>query len=200
MVAQEEKNKKAEENTEPAKPKNFKGEVVVPPVKSRPGNSVALLDAIAAISSPLDTTRVAQVAARQIVLFSDADSCTISRWDQDDNSITLWAEHCRGNDQSLPVAHLPYPASDYPHTEKVLKTATPVWLYIKDPGLHEGERILMKSMDANALLMLPLISQEKTIGLIEVFETGADREFSAEVVANIPVSYTHLTLPTNREV
>lgn len=198
MVAEEEKKKKAEENTEPVKKNTFKGEGEALPVQSVPEGSVALLDAIAAISSPLETTRVAQVAARQIVLFSDADCCTISRWDQDDNLVTLWAEYYRGDDRALPVAHLPYPASDYPSTEKVLKSATPVRLNINDPGLHEGERILMKSIGAKALLMLPLISQEKTIGLIEVFETGSGQDFSAEEIANIRVLAEHAGISLER--
>lgn len=168
------------------------------PVKSPPGNPVALLDAIAAISSPLETYRVAQVAARQIVLFSEADVCTISRWDEEENLITLWAEFHRDKDRPLPVAHLPYSASDYPKTEQVLKTATPIRLHMKDPSLDEGERILMKSMSSSALLMLPLVSQEKTIGLIEVFETDAKRDFTPEEVANIQVLAEHAGISLER--
>ena len=197
MVAHK-KKKNADEITEPLKPRTFEVKSSALPGKPAPDNPVALLDAIAAISTPLETTRVAQVAARQIVLFSEVDVCTISRWDSNENLITLWAEFHRGDDHALPVAHLPYPASDYPFTEKVLKTAAPIRLHMKDPALHEGERILMKSIGATALLMLPLVSQEKTIGLIEVFETGDDRDFSAEEVTNIQVLAEHAGISLER--
>jgi diguanylate cyclase (GGDEF)-like protein len=199
-MAAQKNRRNSERATEPLK-QTFEGEQeILLPEKPQPGNPVALLDAIAAISSPLDTHKVAQVAAKQVVLFSEADVCTISRWDPQENVITLWAEYHRGEEHASPVSHLPYPASDYPRTEQVLLTGLPIKLHIKDPRLHEGERILMKGLDASALLMVPLEAQGKTIGLIEVFENSSGRDFSVDEVANIQVLAEHAGISLERAI
>ncbi len=186
--------------TEPLKQKHLREQEVMFPEKVQPGNPVALLDAIAAISSPLSTQKVAQVAAQQVVLFSEADVCTFSRWDSQDNTIALWAEYHRGDDLASPVSFLPYPASDYPTTELVLRFAKPVKLHIKDPTLHEGERLVMKGLGASALLMLPLEAQGKVIGLIEVFENSTERDFTVEEIANIQVIAEHAGIALERGI
>jgi diguanylate cyclase (GGDEF)-like protein len=192
------KKKKTDPITQPTDRSKINLEKDQVSASAQPGNPIALLDAIAAISSPLEATRVAQVAAHQIMRFSDSDLCTISRWDAEENLVTLWAEFHRGSSQAAAVPFLPYPASDYPVTEQVLRTGQTVKLRINDPTLHEGERILMKSLEARVLLMLPLVSQEKTIGLIEVFETSARDDFSPEEVANIQVLAKHAGISLER--
>ena len=170
------------------------------PEKVQPGNPVALLDAIAAISSPLETQKVAQAAAKQVVLFSEADVCTFSRWDSQENTIALWAEYHRGDELASPVSYLPYPASDYPTTEQVLRFAKPLKLHIKDTTIHEGERLVMKGLGASALLMLPLEAQGKVIGLIEVFENSSERDFSVEEITNIQVLAEHAGIALERSL
>ncbi|MBN2044791.1 MAG: diguanylate cyclase [Anaerolineales bacterium] len=203
MPAQK-RTKNSERSTEPLKatealkPENLRDQEIFFPEKPQPGNPVALLDAIAAISSPLNTHHVAQAAAQQVVLFSEAEVCTISRWDPQENTVTLWAEYRRGESKASPVAYLPYSASDYPKTEQVLRTGLPIKLHIKDPTLDEGERILMKGLGASALLMIPLEAQGKTIGLIEVFEKQVERDFSVEEIANIRVLAEHAGISLER--
>lgn len=202
MAAQKNSERPTEpiKKTEPLKQKYLREQDLMFPEKVQPGNPVALLDAIAAISSPLETHKVAQVAARQVVLFSEADVCTFSRWDSQDNTITLWAEYHRGDDLASPVSYLPYPASDFPTTEQVLRFAKPVKLHVKDPTLHEGERLVMKGLGASALLMLPLEAQGKVIGLIEIFEKSPEREFLADEVANIQVLAEHAGIALERSL
>jgi len=192
------KDKRADDITRPLKQPKFESVNDGFPAKPMPENPIALLDAVAAISTPLEAYRVAQVVAQQIVLFSTADVCTISRWDAEENLITLWAEFYRGADHASSIAHVPYSPSDYPKTEAVLLTGLPVKLRINDPTLPEDERLLMKSMRANSLLMLPLVSQEKVIGLIEVFESDTDQDFSSDEVANIQVLAKHAGISLER--
>jgi diguanylate cyclase (GGDEF)-like protein len=202
MAAQKNSERPTEpiKKTEPLKQKYLRDQEITFPEKVQPGNPVALLDAIAAISSPLETQKVAQEAAKQVVLFSEADVCTFSRWDPQENTIALWAEYHRGDKLASPVSYLPYPASDFPTTEQVLRFSKPVKLNIKDPTIHEGERLVMKGLGASALLMLPLEAQGKVIGLIEIFEKSTERDFTVEEVANIQVLAEHAGIALERSL
>jgi diguanylate cyclase (GGDEF)-like protein len=156
-----------------------------------------LLDAVAAISSPLGIHSVAEEAARQIINFTDADICAISRWDEKDNAVTLWAEYLRDQPHS-PPAHLPYLASEFPTTEKVLLTSEPQQIHIDDPKLDPGEKTIMLGSNTKSMLMLPLVAHGATIGLIEIFETKYKREFSDDQIANIYVLAQHAAISLER--
>jgi diguanylate cyclase (GGDEF)-like protein len=192
------KTKQKQDITEPLKPLEAMPEPGQ--AEERPaniGNAIDLLDAVAAISSPLGIHSVAQEAARQIINFTDADICAISRWDEKDNVVTLWAEYLRDQPNS-PPAHLPYQASEFPTTEKVLLTSEPQQIHVDDPGLDPGEKTIMMGANAKSLLMLPLVAHGATIGLIEVFETKYKREFSDDQIANIYVLAQHAAISLER--
>lgn len=192
------KKKQKRDITKPLKPLDAMPEPVQP--EERPaniGNAIDLLDAVAAISSPLGIHSVAEEAARQIIYFTDADICAISRWDEKENMVTLWAEYLRDQPTS-PPAHLPYPASDFPTTEKVLLNSEPRQIHIDDPKLDPGEKTIMMGANAKSMLMLPLVAHGDTIGLIEVFETKFKREFSNDQIANIYVLAQHAAISLER--
>ncbi|MEJ2484681.1 MAG: diguanylate cyclase [Anaerolineales bacterium] len=163
-----------------------------------PGDAAALLDAVAAISAPLEVHQVAEEVARQIVRFSKVDICAVSRWDEEEDRISLWAEYQRGQENPSPIPYLSYRASDYPVTLNVLTSAEPVQMRMDDPTLDEGERILMKGMEAKSLLMIPLVAHEQTIGLIELFEVAQDRAFSETEIINIQVLAKHAGISLER--
>lgn len=192
------KRKHKRDITQPLKPLKAMPEPVRP--KMRPaniGNAIALLDAVAAISSPLSIHSVAEEAARQIINFTDADICAISRWDPKDNVVVLWAEYLRDHPNS-PPAHLPYQASEFPTTEKVLLSSQPLQIHIDDPSLDPGEKTIMLGSNAKSMLMLPLVAHGATIGLIEIFETKHKRVFSDVHIANIYVLAQHAAISLER--
>ena len=155
------------------------------------GNASALLDAVAAISSPSGIHPVAKEAAKQIINFTDADICAISRWDPKTNEITLWAEFRRDQPETAAVAFLPYKASEYPTTQKVLLTSQPQQVHIDDMFIDPGEQTIMLGSRAHSMLMLPLVAHNQTIGLIEIFETKHKREFTEDQIAIIHVLAQH---------
>ena len=163
-----------------------------------PGNANALLDAVAAISAPLEVHQVAEVVARQIVRFTKADACAVSRWNAEENIVSLWAEHQSGQEGPAQIPYLSYQASDYPLTEHVLKSSTPKQMRLNDPTLDEGERILMKGMGAKSMLMLPLVAHDETIGLIELFDFVQERTYSQEEITNIQVLAKHAGISLER--
>lgn len=184
------------------KPLNFPEELVLPAQRgdrlANIGNAMALLDAVAAISSPAGVYRVAKEAAIQMINFTDAEICAISRWDKKANEITLWAEYRRNQPSSAAVPFIPYKASDYPTTQKVLLTSQPQQIHIDDVYLDPGEQTIMLGSRAQSMLMLPLVAHNTTIGLIEIFETKHKREFSEDQIANIHVLAKHAAISLER--
>jgi diguanylate cyclase (GGDEF)-like protein len=192
-------NRDKHDPTEPLKPIEGLAEPSLPDDRlANIGNAVALLDAVAAISSPSGIFPVAKEAARQIINFTDADICAISRWDPNANEITLWAEYRRDQPETASVAFLPYKASDYPTTQKVLLTSQPQQIHIDDLFLDPGEQTIMLGSRAYSMLMLPLVAHNETIGLIEIFETKHKREFTEEQIANIHVLAQHAAISLER--
>lgn len=158
----------------------------------------ALLDAVAAISSQLEVRSVAQEAARQIAAFTNSDVCAISKWDRHRGVVVLWAEYRKGQISPSKVPYLPYNLSEYPLTEKVLNSGKPVQIHLGDPKMDETEKLILLGQGANSLLMLPLFSQEQTIGLIEVFNSEAHMVFSEMDIDHVLVLASHAGISLDR--
>ncbi|MDH5508171.1 MAG: hypothetical protein OEZ02_13195, partial [Anaerolineae bacterium] len=79
-------------------------------------NSVALLEAAAAISGKLELEQVVEETARQIVNLMGADACGISRWDPLANTVTLWAEYSTNGEALISDWRQPADLADYPRT------------------------------------------------------------------------------------
>lgn len=193
------KKGKKPDKTRPLKePPAFPEEIVEAKDLSSLGNPRALLDAVAAISTPIEVRGIAEEVARQMVRFTDADVCAVSRWNSQDDTIVLWVEYRRGEAHASSIPYLPYKASTYPSTQEVLTSGIPKQLHMTDPDLDDGERILMQGMDARSVLLLPLVANDITIGLIELFETTHDRAFTPDEIANILVLAEHAGISLER--
>jgi two-component system phosphate regulon sensor histidine kinase PhoR len=76
-------------------------------------------------------------------------------------------------------SYKPYRLEEYPLTRQVLESGKPALLRIDDAELDSHERKYMEESDIKTLLMLPLVTKDRTIGLVELID---DRE---------PMSFTH---------
>jgi GAF domain-containing protein len=75
-----------------------------------------------------------------------------------------------------------YLLPDYPVTEEVIDACEPRTVWLLDPGVDPSEGALLRELDFDALLMLPLELDGRCWGLVEVYRTGAQR-FSDDDVA-----------------
>ena len=146
-------------------------------------DAAALLEAAASISSKLEVGEVAQEAARQIVIALGVDACMLSRWDQDKDTVTLWAEYTRSGDKMLSDWRQPTDLSNYPPARQVLHSGEAVQLRIDDSGADENTRKFLKRMGAKIKYMLPLISQKRVIGLIEILVNQETTAISEQAVS-----------------
>jgi signal transduction histidine kinase len=138
----------------------------------------ALVTAATAVSKSLDMMQVLQIIAEQMTKVLNVKACAISHYDPELNQVTLLTEHgpSGGKDEAKWVQ--PYDLAQHPPTRQVLEKNEPIHLHIEDPNLNEGERRFMEEAKVASLLMLPLVTQDRTIGLVELMDMQTGRKFS----------------------
>lgn len=177
-------------------PSGSSGDQPIPWLDSR-----ALLDAVAAIAIPVEVKYIAAEAARQLLALIGGDACAISRWDEQDNSVSLWAEVY--GDQKTPAKNLfsPFDLREYPFTARVLREGIPGQIQCDDPAADPAERDFLQKAGSQAALMLPLHGRHRTLGLIELYDDQPPpRRFTPEEIALAQVVASHAGLALERGI
>jgi len=155
-------------------------------MRRRLNEQTVLYETSAAISANLDADTVLRAIAAKLTEAVSVGGCTISRWDLE-------------SDMIIPVAEYVVPSSDNPsRTWRTIGQAMPLnddpvasqVLQTNRPALVAGRRD--KEMLANpppwrspgwkALLALPMQLESRIVGLVELYDRRASREFSADEV------------------
>lgn len=143
----------------------------------------ALVIAASAVSKSLDFMQVLQIIAEQMTKVLQVKACAISDYDPIKNQITLLLEHTPDDWKVNADWYQPYDLEQYPLTRHVLENNEPIQLRINDPKIDESEKLYMEKTGIGSLLMLPLVSQDRTIGLVELIDTEKERLFSSRSIA-----------------
>lgn len=136
-----------------------------------------LLKASEATSSSLDFDTVMHTLASQLLEISGFESCFISEWDKETNTVvgrlddsrTFWREDNRDS----------YSMNDYPLSNQVLLTGNPI---ILQGDFEAEEKQWMDGLKRTAVIILALYSQEKIIGLVEIETTKKNKIFDPQVL------------------
>ena len=129
--------------------------------------------AAAALGRETSTAALLEAASRELTAVLGATACVISRLD--------------GNTLYDTVRHAPAPwdlgeessylVDDFPQTRHVLAGGEPVAVALSDPDVDAGEAYVLRKLDMQAVLMLPLRVDGRPWGLVEVYESRP-RQFS----------------------
>jgi putative nucleotidyltransferase with HDIG domain len=127
-----------------------------------------------AIAAEQVSQRMLRVASRELTLLLDAEACLVSQLEE--GLLREIADFARSQRQ---VARgLSYYLADYPATAAVLESRMPSAISTADPGADPAELFVLREMDMQAVLLMPLVSDNEPWGLIEVYDSRA-RSFSA---------------------
>ena len=139
-----------------------------------------LFETSEAISSSLELRQVLQTVAQQMANAIGVSSCVISDWDPDRNAVvTLIDESLVGEPNEVGVA---FDLTAYAPTRQVLVTRQPYTIQASDPKADPVERALLERGGHKSCLRLPLISRDKVMGLVELFERRHEHLFSPDQV------------------
>jgi len=125
-----------------------------------------------AIASEHVAQRMLRVASRELVRLLDAEACLISQLEGG-----LLREVADYACTERHVARgLSYYLTDYPATAAVLESRTPRSISADDGNADPAELFVLREMEMQAVLLVPLVVEGGTWGLVEVYD-GRPRSF-----------------------
>ncbi|HSJ53104.1 MAG TPA: GAF domain-containing protein, partial [Anaerolineae bacterium] len=139
-----------------------------------------LYDTSAAVSRTLDLERVLQTTVDQITAALDADGCTISIWDHEEDTLATqisysldpacWEPESVGSVYSL---------AEQPVPRRVLAGRQPLGVRSGDVAADPEAAAWLASLRARSALLVPMIVRDKAIGLLELVRAASGRAFTA---------------------
>lgn len=174
-----------------------------------------LYEASATINANLDQDTVLRTVVEEMVQALGVDSCTILVWSSARKELRTAAH--KNQLMADPVVDAPdvgIGLSTLPHLEKhpiirrIFATHEEKSLY-RQTAEDEYERMLLEAADLEALLLVPLVRREQTVGLLALGETKRDRPFTQRDIrlarnlaaqAAVAVEHAHLYSQAQRRV
>jgi putative nucleotidyltransferase with HDIG domain len=137
-----------------------------------------------AIAAEQVMQRMLRVATRELTLMLSAEACLVSR--VEDGLLREVADYSSSERQ---VARgLSYYLADYPTTASVLESGLPCSISADDVGADPAELFVLREMEMQSVLIVPLTVETLNWGLIEVYDkrtrvfSGVER-YLAELAA-----------------
>lgn len=119
--------------------------------------------------------------AQHMLNVSGTQNYVVSSWDTTQDEVVTLFGFSPGEDISTDIGHR-FKLSDYPLTARVLKERFIVSLRADDPNADHAEVALLNQSGLKSLLMVPLITQDKVIGLMELHDEINYRDFTPQQV------------------
>lgn len=146
--------------------------------------------AVAAINSSLELETVLNAVAREMLNLLRATGCIIYENNALAGTITIIFETGPETWQDVPyVGHI-FQLADFPLTHQILDERQARQMTLDRPDIDPAELAYMQEYNFKTLLMLPMIFQERLVGLLEIVDEQTvhrfeDREIAlAQLLAN----------------
>lgn len=145
---------------------------------------------------------------KEITHFLHVSGCAFSLWNQKEDTICTLTDY--GPEEwflttEASIFHL----NDYPLTKKVLVDKYVAQLTINQPDIDPAEWAYMHKEEIKTNVMLPMIYQDRVIGLVEIFDEHFERSFTEEEIslaqslvnqAAVAIENERLTSETERQL
>ena len=131
-----------------------------------------------AVSSQLDATALLREIAKQMTTLLDAHLCVISDYDQAARRVSVRAEY-----DNLGNRHpdtMTYTLSQFPMARRAIEDHESITINASDPHADPAEVAIMRRDGDKCLLILPMVHQGQSIGLIEVLDHQRERKFGRQ--------------------
>jgi two-component sensor histidine kinase len=139
---------------------------------------ISLQSAAAAISASLDLDFVLDTVTWEMVNLLGAEKCAISEWDQDADTVSKLTEYGPIGSQEGGQGAKVYDLADYPFRKRTLVERSTRYIAISEPDIDSAELAYMQTAGIKTLLMLPMVFQDRVVGLIEVVDGQAECSFT----------------------
>ena len=131
------------------------------------------------ILSTLDVEQLLYQIAVRLAKIAGMDSCAISSVLPDPARVHAMAHYSHSGSPRQDHLATDYFLEAYPATARVLESGEPTLVHAKDPHADPAEANLLRELNYQTLLMLPLKAGDRPVGLVEVYTEKPDFEISA---------------------
>jgi len=140
-----------------------------------------------AIAAEQVLQRMLRVASRELTLMLNCEACLVSQLEE--GLLREVADHSSSDRQ---VARgLSYYLADYPTTAQVLESGVPCSISADDKAADPAELFVLREMEMQSVLIVPLTIEARTWGLIEIYDTRT-RVFSGVERYLAELAATHI--------
>jgi excisionase family DNA binding protein len=137
-----------------------------------------LVNTASALAVKLDLTELLLEIAMRMTSLLDCHFCAISEYVADDDAVSALAEYDHAG-RRLPDAS-PYRLRDFPLTRRVLAEQLTAVVNVDDPHADPAEVAELRREGDRSLLMVPLVVQGRSLGLLEVVDQTRSREYTRQ--------------------
>ena len=131
-----------------------------------------------AVSSQLDAGALLREIAKQMTTLLDAHLCVISDYNPATRTVSVRAEYDdRGNRKQDTMR---YTLSQFPMARRAIEDHESITVNVSDPHADPAEVAIMRRDGDKCLLILPMVHQGQSIGLIEVLDHQRERKFGRQ--------------------
>lgn len=131
-----------------------------------------------AVSSRLEAVSLLREIARQMTTLLDAHLCVISDYDPATRTLSVRAEYDdRGNRQQDTTQ---YTLGHFPTARRAIESHEVITVNVSDPHADPAEVAIMRRNGDKCLLIVPMVHQDESIGLIEILDHQRERKFSRQ--------------------
>jgi two-component sensor histidine kinase len=139
---------------------------------------LSLQAAAAATASSLDLPFVLDTVTWEMVNLLEVEGCTIYEWHREDHVISVMAEYGSTNWWRDDLERTVRDLDQYPQRVQVLKERRAIQTNVNQPDADAAEVLFMQRSNIKSLLMIPMVFQERVVGLAEIQDSRTVRTFT----------------------
>lgn len=139
----------------------------------------ALVAASIAVAAQLDREALLPEIAKHVTVLCRCTYCAISSYASDDETLTILAEYDSGG-RLEPIVDRVIDLREYPATAALLHDQASAVFNLDDPRTDPAERAELMRDRVKSNLVVPLVYQGRSIGLLEVTDAESSRTYSRQ--------------------
>lgn len=137
-----------------------------------------LVNTAVVLSSRLDLPELLAEIARQVTGLLGCHFCSISDFDEDTRIVNVLADF--DNTGRRWPDWRPYSVNEFPLTRRVLTEQEIAVVNVSDPSADPAEVTIMRRQGSKGLLLVPLVHQGRSIGLLEAIDHLRERRWTRQ--------------------
>lgn len=160
-------------------------------LRQRNRELMSLQASVAATASTLDLQFVLQTVTWEMSNLVEVDGCAIYEYDEEANEVRRLAQYSATMPPEARSDEVTFSLADYPLHRLVLTERYTRQFTQSTTGVPQSEHDYIVRQGIQSLLILPMIFQDRVVGLVELKDYTAERAFSDREISLAQLLATH---------